>query len=484
MPAERTLANPIPANRQEACEVLRARHPRFVYEGFSLECRADALGVKFRFRIEPDLEFSPETWIENVEPQQLASLSGGLLENLVFHLGLIEMLSYWKAACSPEIVVRAVHLDAEQIRWWMDLLVHGMGEFFYVNQIRFDEPDFVRIVSEPPREREMVPASAGSPWKSGSIAQAGIPDLVLTSGGKDSVVTLELLREAGLAFDCLLLNPAPAAVTVARQAECRQARIVRRSIDGRLLELNRAGYLNGHTPFSALLAFLGVTVAALTGAQRVIVANERSAEEASAQFLGREVNHQYSKSFAFETAFCGYAQNYLVPGIDYFSLLRPLYELQIAAWFAHYRQYFPLFRSCNRGMATNSWCGRCPKCLFVFLALCPFLDRKQLLGIFGQDLFIWEGATPVLEALLGLDCNKPFECVGTKEETMAALYLCIQKYKELRIELPSALREIERKVLVPHPDLPERARRVLTAWTDQHCLPPELAAVLRKHLGL
>jgi len=484
MPADRTITRSIPADRQEAFEVLRARHPRFVYEGYSLERRGDALGVKFRFRIEPDLEFSPETWIENINPLRAASLPAGLLENLVFHLGLVEMMSYWKAACSPEIVVRAGSLDAEQIRWWMDLLTHGMGEFFYVNQIRFDEPGFVRIVSEPSGERETARSPLGPPWNSEQNAAAANLDLVLTSGGKDSAVALELLREADIAFDCLLLNPTPAALAVARQGGCRQERIVRRSIDGRLLDLNRAGYLNGHTPFSALLAFLGVTVAALIGSQRVIVANERSAEEASAQFLDREVNHQYSKSFRFETAFRQYAQKYLVPRIGYFSLLRPLYELQIAALFAHYPQYFPLFRSCNRGMATNSWCGRCPKCLFVFLALCPFLDREQLLGIFGEDLFAWEGATPVLEALLGLDRNKPFECVGTKEETTAALVLCIQKYREQRIELPPALREIERTVLASQPDMPERSQRVLTAWTDQHCLPPQLASVLRKHLGL
>ncbi len=471
MPSDSIPAAAIPANRKDACALLRTRHRRFFYESFSVDLAGSALRVKYRFRIEPEILFSPETVIEGIDAKRVESLPGGALENLIFHLGLVEMLSYWKAACSPEIVVRAGALDAAQIAWWMDLLRHGMGEFFYVNGIDYRSPDFVRIVSEanPSRDRE------------GAVGVASMPtrDMVLTSGGKDSVVTLELLREAGRSFDCLLLNPTPAALAVAREAGCAVPRIIRRTIDPRLLELNAAGYLNGHTPFSALLAFLGVAAAVLSGSRSVIVSNERSAEEAAAEFLGSEVNHQYSKSFRFESRFRDYSRQYLNPAVEYFSILRPLYELQIARLFAKHSQYFPLFRSCNRGMATNSWCGRCPKCLFVFTALYPFVEREQMLAIFGADLFDWDGAAEVLRALLGLDRDKPFECVGTRDETLAALYLCVEKYKKQGVAIPAALAEIERTVLAFGSDLPGLARRVLSAWTDQHHLPPEFARVLR-----
>ncbi|MBI3894719.1 MAG: hypothetical protein HY313_02190 [Acidobacteria bacterium] len=342
---------------------------------------------------------------------------------------------------------------------------------------------------------------------------------MLTSGGKDSVVTLEILRAAGREFDCLMVNPTKAALAVAKQAGCSEPIIVRRTIDPRLLELNAAGYLNGHTPFSALLAFWGITVAALGGYSRVIVSNERSAEEAGVEYLGEPINHQYSKTMRFETLFKEYSRKYLAPllrchperpvpshalseaegaaegsegsallesapdsspAIEYFSLLRPLYELQIARLFAEHPAYFPLFRSCNRGMKENKWCGRCPKCLFVYTALYPFLEREQVFGIFGADLFAWEGAGPILEALLGVDETKPFECVGTKEETLAAIYLCAQKYREQGIELPPALRALEETVLSARSDLPQLAHRVLTAWTDQHHLPANLSEQLRQ----
>jgi hypothetical protein len=459
---------------------LRARHPRFFYDGFSLQRDENALRLQYQFRIEPNLFFAPHTIIERVAWQREEQLPTTTLENLVFHLGLVEMLSYWKAACSPEIVVRAGALNAKQIAWWSELLRKGMGEYFYVNQIDWRDPDFVRMLSTRDSGLEIRDFQRTE----SRVATAISRDLVLTSGGKDSVVTLETLRTAGVPSDCLLLNPTKAALDIARQAGCEQPVIVRRTIDKRLLELNAAGYLNGHTPFSALLAFLGLTVAALLGHRRVIVSNERSAEEATVEYLGEPINHQYSKTFQFEAAFRDYSRNYLTPDIEYFSLLRPLYELQIAKRFAQHPRYFPLFRSCNRSQATNRWCGRCPKCLFVYTALYSFLEREQILGIFRSaerdaDLFAWEGAAEVLRALLGLEKEKPFECVGTREETLAAIHLCIEKYRAQGLALPPALRTIQEAALSARSDLPQLAQRILTSWSNQHHVPVDLAQLLR-----
>ena len=495
------IFHPVPGSGAERAEQLRRQYPRFVYERFSLDRSADTLRVTFHFRIGPDIAFAPETTFLGVDWPRVDSLPQGALENLLFHLGLIETLSYWKATCSPEIRVEAGQPDPQQIAWFLDLLRHGMGEFFYVNQIDWRAPEFVRVVTPPSRRPEEL---ARTPALQGR-------DLVLVSGGKDSVVTLELLSAAGRPFDCLLLNPTEAALAVAGRALLHQGSgghalrssksggrliIVRRTIDPLLLELNAAGYLNGHTPFSALLAVLGVTAAAIYGYNRVIVSNERSAEEAGVEYLGEQINHQYSKTLRFETTLREYCRQYLVPtekqilrsaqddtpSVDYFSLLRPLYELQIARLFAQHPAYFPLFRSCNRGMKSNAWCGRCSKCLFVYTALYPFLEREQMFAIFGSDLFAWDGAGEVLRALLGLDAHKPFECVGTREETLAAIYLGVENYTQQGIPLPRALREIEETILAPRRDLPELARSILTAWSDQHHLPPKLAELLQKKI--
>ena len=470
--------------RTRRWQVLRERHPRFAYEGYSVEEASEGVRVRYRFKLDPDIIFEPETVIEAGDWLRDAWDSEAM-DNFAFNLGLVEMLSYWKAACSPEIVVRAGQMEAAQATWWQHLLKKGMGEYFYVNGIDIQRRDLVVLITNVGEEegkkqvpRHSIPRDDMKRTRSNSRR-----DLALTSGGKDTVVTLEILREANKKFDCLLLNPTQAALDVARQAlrdEWGKAIIVRRTIDPRLLELNKDGYLNGHTPFSALLAFLGVAVAVMGGYRSVIASNERSAEEATVEYLGVKINHQYSKSLEFETAFRKYCREFLKTKAEYYSLLRPLYELQITRLFARHKEYFPLFKSCNRGAKDNSWCGRCPKCLFVYAALYPFVERGETLEIFGDDLFEWEGAGEVLKAMLGLDEAKPFECVGTKEETLAALYLCAEKYKEQGRELPRGLKEIEEAVLDKRNDLEEVAERVMGAWGEKHHLGAAQEKAMRR----
>src|SRR5258706_11745289 len=343
---------------------LRSRHPTFTYENSSCERLGNVLKIRFLFTIEPNIRFSPETVIESVNEKIFQTCGDGALEHFIFHLGLVEMLSYWKSTCAPEIIVRAGFLDDQQRGWWRDLLQYGMREFFYVNNIDFRSPDFVNIIT-----------SGGERKSRGPYARAPLQarDLVFVSGGKDSTLALQLLQEAGTPFDCLLLNPTPAATLIGKQLEGRASIVVRRTIDPFLLELNKAGYLNGHTPFSAYLAFLGVTTAFLFGYPRVIAANERSSDEGNVQYLDNEVNHQYSKTLRFETAFRWYTQTYLTAEVNYFSLLRPLYAIQVSRLFAGYPQYFDSFLSCNRGQWDGAWCQRCAKCLSTFILLHPFV---------------------------------------------------------------------------------------------------------------
>jgi hypothetical protein len=469
-------------------EQLRGTHPRFIYDSFAIERLDEALKLRFRFMIGSDICFTPETTIEAVDWARVETLKAGVVEEFAFHLGLIEMLSYWKATCSPEILVNAGFLDARQISWWTDLLLYGMREFFYVNQIDFTQPDFVRIASTTQKRYSSASGlSMTKPQKGeGSLDTDDLPlpnrDLVLMSGGKDSALSAQLLRETGKEFHCLLLNPTPAAEAITAQAGDRAPITVRRTIDPRLLTLNQTGYLNGHTPFSAYLAMLGVTCAAFFGYRRVIVANERSADEGNVEFLGREVNHQYSKTVHFEGSFRRYVQTYLTGGVQYFSLLRPLYEIQIARLFARYRHYFVNFTSCNRKQSEGGWCKQCAKCLSTFTLLYPFLRTEDVTRIFGEDLFKRAEAIPLVRELLGLTEHKPFECVGTKEEMLVAFYLSVQKAKAHRGALPVVLQYVEEEIVPKQRDLPRRAERILHAWGDQHYLPPEYVSLLRGRL--
>ncbi len=446
-------------------ERLRGQYPLFCYESFGIDRSGSSLRLQFDYRLPPDLTFTTQTILERV-PEAWNRIPFPVLENLVFHLGLIESFSYWKATCSPSIVINAGPLDNEQIAWWKDLLLHGMREFFYVNRIDFTAAEFVTFT-----------ASDGSTF-GGWDQPLADRSLIPIGGGRDSAFTARVFQQAGKPFGCMILNPTPASRRVASAVGCAEPIVIQRTLDPRLLQLNEAGYLNGHTPFSAMLAFLGAICLVVYDYSKVVIANERSSDEGNTVFLGKEINHQYSKSFAFEEKFDRYLQKDLLKNARYFSFVRPLYELQIGRAFARYPEMFSAFRSCNRNQKSDSWCGACPKCLSVFITSYPFVSDTALIRMFGSDFFQTEGSIPIIRQLAGLDEHKPFECVTTFDETIASLHLCVTKCEREGRPLPLALRHSRESILPPDGQAASIASRLLSNDDSQHRIPAEFEKLL------
>jgi len=450
-------------------EILRKKYPQFIYESFSWKIEGKNLRISFDFKVPPDISFSPQLIIENIDLVRLNNLEWGMVDNFVFHLGLIESFSYWKATCSPEILVKAGSLDDKQAWWWKDLLISGLGQYFFENKIDFREKNFLEI-SFPFKSRNSRPSSLNLKKRF----------LVPLGGGKDSILTLELLKKTKKRVNGFSLNPNPAVEKTMELAGFSHPVIVRRQIDQKLLELNRQGFLNGHTPFSSYLAFLSVFCAVIFDYKYLAFSNERSANEGNVEYLGQEINHQYSKSFAFEKKFREYCAKYLARGVEYFSLLRPLYELQIAKLFSRYPKYFKTFLSCNQASSTKSgtqkpsgrWCGRCPKCLFVFACLYPFLNEKKMIDIFNQNLFSKKELLPVMQELIGDMAFKPFECVGTTKESLAAFYLSWEAFRGHASESspPALLDYFEKEILPKHPNLKSEAKKILNSRNPENNL--------------
>ena len=63
--------------------------------------------------------------------------------------------------------------------------------------------------------------------------------------------------------------------------------------------------------------------------------------------------------------------------------------------------------------------------------LYPFVDEKKLIEIFHNNMLDNEENKDMLLGLINNNYNKPFECVGTKEEVDYALKLAVEKYKKL-----------------------------------------------------
>lgn len=435
-------------NNSKKYAELRERYPEFLYEAFHHEWTAEGLRLWFDFRM-GDVVFHPEALIE-ARPFLSRDVPTQVLDRMVFDIGMIELISYWKCACPPTVKVLCGALTDEQTAFWRKLYWNGLGEFFYTNGISESQDGFLRVESGQCSVCSEAVQSGNSPLSTSYLVPIG--------GGKDSVVTLELLRRAGKTIRPLIMNPRGATRECARVAgfPLEEVLVIRRKIDPTLLELNAKGYLNGHTPFSAMLAFYTRLASALSGIPNVALSNESSANESTV--LGTSVNHQYSKSLEFEDDFRDYCVNALVRdcvsadatdtlahshdntlthshnnAFNYFSFLRPLSELQIAMLFSRFTAYHDVFRSCNVGSKEDIWCGHCAKCLFAYIILSPFIAPDRLNAIFGKSML--DDTTLDLEfrQLLGLAETKPFECVGTVSEVRQALRMAVERWYKDRL---------------------------------------------------
>ncbi|MCL2696491.1 MAG: hypothetical protein FWE74_00255 [Oscillospiraceae bacterium] len=380
---------------------LRARHKRLVYHDFKIYEGK----IVFHFSID-EFHFKPEWTV--MPPVTIPPLISGNIDLLVFNLGMAELISYWKCACPPIVEVRCGALSDWQIAWWKKLYMNGLGEFFYRNNIEIDD-DFMQIHATgtelpAPESRKL----------SGNLIPIG--------GGKDSVVTLELLKSRKEANTCYIAGSIGSALDCAKTAGYADSQVINvsRTIDPALLELNKRGYLNGHTPFSSIIAFSSLIFTYLAGKKYIVLSNESSANEGNVT-NNSGVNHQYSKSIEFERDFREYVSQTGMNLPEYFSLLRPWSEWQITKRFSVLPQYLSVFKSCNVGSKTNTWCAKCAKCLYVYIMLSAFLDEEKLLPVFGRNLMLDPELAPILEALKNPDYDKPFECVGTREEVNLAL---------------------------------------------------------------
>ena len=440
------LKNPFVLKRtdnQSKFDALRKEFSTFTFERQTVTKENETLRLTFDFSLDDRYGFHPTLEIPARSFFNWSDIPDELLEALAFQIGMTELVSYWKIACPKRVVVKPFALTESQKLFWKKLYYNGLGEFLYLNCISVSEEDLMQL------------ETVGNL----SFAKVDLPleerTLVPIGGGKDSVVTLECLRRE-MPVIPMIVNPREATLNCVRTAGYGENDfiVINRKLDHTMLKLNAEGYLNGHTPFSALLAFISILVAFGSRSKYVALSNESSANESTVP--GTNINHQYSKSIGFERDFRNYVAENLSNEVQYFSFLRPLSEMQIASLFAKCEAYHPVFRSCNVGSKTDSWCGHCPKCLFTWIILSPFLSKERLVAIFGKDLMADESLRPIYEELNGMAAVKPFECVGTVEEVQA----CKEAAKGHR----------------------EHVDGILHRFNEEHFLPEKFEKILKSKL--
>ena len=278
---------------------LRERYPEFSFDGYEIKNEDGKIKVIYFFTQSEDIQFFPEWILPFSFDEYIENENSEFLDSLIFNLGLSELVSYWKACCSPKIIVRCGYLSDEQQLFWKKLYFNGLGEFFYRNNIDAQFDTFVNFecLYDYDHTGLNVPVETKG-------------NLIAVGGGKDSVVSLELLKD----FDhsCYIITPHGANIDTTRVAGYTDEKIIapKRVLDRKIVELNNKGYLNGHTPLSAVIAFSSYLCAFLAKKKYVVLSNESSANESYVD--GKEVNHQYSKSIEFENDFRDYVEKLAV----------------------------------------------------------------------------------------------------------------------------------------------------------------------------
>ncbi|HHW4678625.1 MAG TPA: UDP-N-acetyl-alpha-D-muramoyl-L-alanyl-L-glutamate epimerase [Xylella sp.] len=390
------------------------------------------------------------------------ALKGGRAEAVRQALRLLHLMagvSYYKACVPATVVIEDDVIDAETAALVEHVYLYGLSEFAYRNglnlQGRFQWP----VQATVPR----LPAP-----------EVGLREhaLVALGGGKDSLVSIETLRLVGVHQTVVWVGNSPLIRACADRTGLPVLNIGRR-LAPELFELNHQGAWNGHVPVTAINSAILVLVALLHGVNQVVFSNERSASYGSVIPGTGEVNHQWSKGWAFEQHFSDYVQRRVAADMRYYSLLRPLSELAVARQFARSVRYDAYFSSCNRNFhilgerPVHRWCGQCPKCHFVFLALALFMPKTRLVGIFGRNLLDDSSQASGFDALLEWLDYKPFECVGEARESRTALAVLAQRaeWKEDAVVM-RFIREIQ-----PHLDPAGLHFDPLLALSDEHRIP-------------
>ena len=432
----------------------------FIFNGYQLNKEDASLTFSYVARLKnKEINFQEKLFfpkdgfsVENI-PEEIFNK---IIESLSLSIGVV----YWKAHCIKNISIGNIKLTKSQSLFWNNFYSDGLGEFYYKNKLN-------------PNDSVVFPFVLTEKEYQSALFKRKNRSLLFFGGGRDSIVSAEILKKAGKEFFLAYVNSDRVKEETSLLID-RNSLIVKREIDQKIIDWGKKGEIyNGHIPISLIWGFIYVFVALVYDFKYIISSNERSSNFGNVDYCGKMINHQWSKSGEAERLFNDYLQKFITPEIEYFSLLRPMSEIKITEIFSKYEKYFSKFSSCNANFKIENklegslWCGHCPKCVFVFTLLSAFLEKKQLIGIFGKNLYEDKNLLTVFEEILGVRGIKPFECVGTPDEMNLALKIASEKedYKNDKIikHFKNLLENVEK----------EKLHKELFSLSGEHNIPSE-----------
>lgn len=380
----------------------------------------------FDFAVE-DLRFRTTYWYGDVDLVDLEGRFGTeMLARLATHVAAFEINKV--ASLRPDHVDLGplqVYVTPALADLWREVFTKVWAQWRYEN----DLPTYVPSLRAGARDEtvalEVVPGE--------------VDVLAFCGGGKDSLVALDLLDDAGLAYSTLAYSSsiygraAPQHALIDRLADQFSPRRRHRQwifddfIDSPVLDLEPPASVStltaAETPASV---FASLPVALAHGYTNLCLAHERSADVGNLVWdaTGEEVNHQWGKSTEAETMLDEYVRTELLANVRYFSILKPVNDLVIFNALNRRLDAVPATHSCN---LVKPWCNRCAKCAYVFLNYSAYLPADVVAQVFAVNLFDVPENLAHFRGLLGLDAHTPFECVGQVEESRLAFSVCMRR---------------------------------------------------------
>ena len=410
----------------------------FYFERFKFD--KNSLKASFFYSFDEKEFFEEIIDFKNLDFKLRENIDLEIINNLLYHLHIALWISYYKLFPTKDLIIKSGFLDDKQINFWKKFYKNWLWEFFIKNN--FDFKDILNF-------ENFIPTISNKIWKKIIIKKLRDFSLLMWWGGKDSIVSSIILEEKNKNFDAFVFGKIDKIKEDSLKILWKNTMLVKRELSENLFEFNKKWYYNWHVPITWIIAFVSLVSAYLYNYKNIVLSNEASACEENITWKWLKINHQYSKSEEFEKDFRKYVKNYIWD-FNYYSILRDKFELEIAEIFAKKAsKFFHYFSSCNKNFKINwkkqdkRWCCNCEKCAFVYLILWVYLEEEQLIEIFWENLFENKNLLNTYKWLLWFNEHKPFECVGTFEESRIAFKKNIERYKKKN--LPYILQKIWKK---------------------------------------
>ena len=392
---------------------------KFYFKKF--EFNSSNLEAKFFYCFDNNVFFEEIIYFDCKLFEVRKNLDLDFIKNILFNIHIALWISYYKLFPTEQLIVESGFLSDFQINFWKKFYLNWLWEFLFTNKI------------EPKWLFNFICKSDKKYFKKDFDFKNRA--LVSIWWWKDSIVSIELLKKNNLNFDLFVFWKNDELKKNTGKVAKKNILLINRQISKILFKLNKQWYYNWHIPITWLIAFVKILTWYLYNYKYLILSNEKSANFWNTSWKWLVINHQYSKSLEFEKDFKEYLTKYISWGIKYFSLLRWMYETKIAEIFYNlWKKYFKYFWSCNWNFKINwviykkYWCNNCSKCVFIFCILRPFLNKKEVIQIFWEDLFENKNLENIFRELWWMSWIKPLECVWTNEEVIYSISKSLDKY--------------------------------------------------------